>query len=557
MKAAQFGIEFDQSSQDASIDRHAFPKLTPLQIEEIEKFAEHRQFAAHESLWNAGDSDVCMFVVQDGVMSIRDGRTQLEIVQHGAGSFSGDIDVINRRPVLTSGSAETDLQVLMVSGDCVRSIVGERPEIGEIILRAYLLRRNLLQQRTDVGVKVIGSRFSPDTLRIREFLARNRYPQSWDDLEITRDTQEFLRSLKVTEEETPLVILPNGQLMKSPSNSELSHALGITPILEEVLYDLVVVGAGPGGLAAAVYGASEGLNTLVIDADVPGGQAGTSSRIENYMGFPLGLTGQDLADRAVSQAEKFGARMVVSACVESMACSDPGVQTLNVDGVGQVRTRCVILACGAYYRRLKVADLDKFENRGVYYSATRIEQLLCGRESVIVVGGGNSAGQAAVFMTQQVEKVYLVLRSDDLRKHMSAYLARRIELSDKVEVVLNSEISAVKGSDHLESAVIKDITAGTEREVSAAGIFVMIGAVPRTEWLPDHIALDEKGFILTGYDLMRENRWTLKRYPFYLETSCPGVFAVGDARSGSVKRVASAVGEGSMSVAFVHQFLSL
>jgi thioredoxin reductase (NADPH) len=547
----------DKASLEASLDPQAFPRLRPAQIRELESFGQYKNIPKGESVWEAGTSDVCMFVVVKGSMSIKDGQNGIEVARHPAGSFSGDIDVITRRPSIVSAYARTDLKVLVVAGDCVRAIINERPLIGDIILGAFLRRRELLQGRGDVGVRVIGSRYSAETLKIREFLSRSRYPQSWDDLEEQEDVHAFLQEMDVEESETPVVILPSGKLLRAPNTVDLGHELGLTPVPDNVIYDLVVVGSGPAGLAAAVYGASEGLNTLVLDEDVPGGQAGTSSRIENYMGFPLGLSGQQLADSAVSQAEKFGARMVSPACVQSMKCEQDGVHSLTVDMIGEVVARCVILAPGASYRKLEVDDLERFENVGVYYSATFMEQGYCADDVAIVVGGGNSAGQAAIFMSQKARHVILVVRSNDLRKGMSTYLARRIETSDRIEVRLNSEICSLAGDTRLRSVTIADKQAGTYEDVPAAGVFVMIGATPHTDWLPPQVAKDKKGFILTGQDVAASGRWKASRPPFFLETSCPGVFAAGDARSGSVKRVASAVGEGSMAVAFIHEFLSL
>ncbi|HWD38896.1 MAG TPA: FAD-dependent oxidoreductase [Fimbriimonas sp.] len=535
----------------------AFPTLTSAQIEALRPYGKEERFAKEEVVWAPGVANLCMYVVVSGEMKILDGQSHKYVASHYPGSFSGDIDVISGRASLVTGIAATDLETLTVPADCVRSIVGERPEIGEIILRAFLTRRTLLQEMAGVGVLVIGSRYCACTLRIREFLARNRYPVAWQDLESDLATNRTLQEFQVTEDEVPVVILPSGDMLKSPTDAELAKALGLTRPIEAKLYDLVIVGAGPAGLAAAVYGASEGLSTLCVDSSGPGGQAGTSSRIENYMGFPLGLSGQDLADRAVAQAEKFGAQMFVPSRVSTLTCNKLGGHDMTIEGLGEITAKCVILAPGASYRRLEVDDLEKYENRGVYYAATNVERILCEESAVAVVGAGNSAGQAAVFMSQNSACVYLVVRGDDLRKSMSSYLARRIETSDKIRVLLNSEVCALHGDDYLEACTIADRKSGKKLKENISGIFVMVGAVPHTDWLPETICRDEKGFILTGDQLVQEGRWSQPRTPFFLETSCPGVFAVGDARSGSVKRVASAVGEGSMAVAFIHQFLAL
>jgi thioredoxin reductase (NADPH) len=535
----------------------AFPTLTPAQVEALMSFGKEQTFEANEDVWHAGQPNLCMFLVLEGEMSIVDGRTGHYIASHFKGQFSGDVDVLSGRPSLVTAQAAAPLRVLVIPADCVRAIVGEQPDLGEVILRAFLVRRALLQECEGVGPLVLGSRYSPDTLRIREFLARNRYPHTWQDLENTPEVAIMLKEFEVTEEDTPVVVLPDGSVVKVPSNAQLAAALGVQAPIETTVYDLVVIGAGPAGLAAGVYGGSEGLSTLIIDEFGPGGQAGTSSRIENYMGFPLGLTGQDLADRAVAQAEKFGAKMLVPAKVSNVSCSTFGTHIVDLGEMGKVEAHCVILATGASYRKLDIEGFDRFEGRGIYYSATVVEQILCSDNAVAVVGAGNSAGQAAVFLSQKAKHVYLVVRGGDLRKTMSSYLASRIERSDRVTILTNCEVCDLHGDDYLSGASIIDRRSGEIRKSEIGGMFVMIGAVPHTEWLPDKIARDEKGFIITGQDLVERGLWTQSRPPFFLETSCQGVFAAGDARTSSVKRVASAVGEGSMAVAFVHQFLAL
>jgi thioredoxin reductase (NADPH) len=382
----------------------------------------------------------------------------------------------------------------------------------------------------------------------------------YEDLESSTEAERLLEEFQVGPDDTPVVVLPSGAVLKSPTIAELASELGVIRPIEDKLYDVVIVGAGPAGLAAGVYGASEGLTTLILDSTAPGGQAGTSSRIENYMGFPLGVSGQDLADGAVAQAEKFGAQMVTPASAISMKCGGRGTHTLEIDGVGKIETRCVVLASGAAYRRLEVDDLDRFEGRGVFYACTNIERILCSEAQVAVVGAGNSAGQAAVYMCGGASHVFLVVRGSDLRKSMSSYLASRIEGLErigKLTLLLNSEICQLQGEGNLEKVVIRDRSTGAAREEAVEGVFVMIGAIPRTDWLPDAIARDAKGFVLTGQQVVDGGQWKLSRPPFFLETTCPGVFAVGDVRSNSIKRVASAVGEGSMAIALVHQLLAL
>ncbi len=556
MSTDDLSLLSDKTAKDA---RHAmaFPNLTQPQIDALRPFGREIHLEEGQFAWTAGDPNVCMFVVLAGEMKIHVGKAGDVITSHGEGSFSGDIDVMTGRPTIVSGVAGTKLKLLEVPGECVRNIVAEQPALGEVILRAFLLRRNMLQESSSAGPLVVGSRFSPATLRIREFLARNRYPHVWEDVEENPDTTQVLEEFHVTPQDIPVVILPNGDLVKSPSNAELAEALGINRPIESKLHDVVIVGAGPAGLAASVYAASEGLSTLLVDTNGAGGQAGTSSRIENYMGFPTGLSGQDLADRAVAQAERFGAQMIVPALVTDITCSQHGGHDVMIEGRDPVSTRCVILAPGASYRKLDVDDQTRFEGRGIFYACTNVERILCRDDTVAVVGAGNSAGQAAVFMSDHARRVLLVVRGDDLRKTMSSYLAQRIEHSDKITVILNAEICSLEGQDALESATIVDRKTGRSIREELSGIFVMIGAVPHTSWLPDAIERDEKGFILTGPALVQKGLWKLNRPPLFLETSCPGVFAVGDARANSVKRVASAVGEGSMSVAFVHEYLAM
>ena len=535
----------------------AFPTLSDAHIEALRKYGVPRHFPKGSAVWVAGEPNLCMFVVLNGVMQVIDPLSARLIAKHGKGGFSGDSHVLNGRPSIVSAFAETDLDVLEVEGDCTRSIVASDPELGELILRTFLLRRSLLQDAEEFGILVVGSRYSPDTLRIREFLVRNRYPFKWKDLESLPDLDVMLAKFNLKQSDTPIVMLPTGHMLKVPTNLELARALGIRREIEDKVYDLVIVGAGPAGLAAGVYGASEGLDTLVVDKYGPGGQAGTSSLIENYMGFPTGLSGQDLANRATAQAEKFGAQFLVGSKVRGIQCSTVGGHEIQLDSGEKVHARCVILAMGALYRKLEVDNLEMFEGRGVYYAATKVEQTLCGESEVVVVGGGNSAGQAAVFMSEHARKVHLVVRGSELHLGMSTYLARRIEGSPRIELRLNTEVCSLRGDSHLEGVTVRDKRSGEAVDLEAAAVFVMIGAVPHTEWLPDKIIRDAKGFVATGQSLVSDGKWAYGRSPFFLETSCPGVFAVGDVRADSVKRVASAVGEGSMAVALAHQYLAL
>jgi thioredoxin reductase (NADPH) len=401
---------------------------------------------------------------------------------------------------------------------------------------------------------VIGSRYSRDTFRIRDFLAKNRVPFTWLDLEVDPQVNKLLKQFGLTETDTPVVAWGRKLLLRNPSNRELAEALGIRQSLEQTVYDLVVVGAGPAGLAAAVYGASEGLSTVVLERTGPGGQAGRSMRIENYLGFPTGITGAELAERAVLQASKFGARLPVATLVTSLTF-DHTYPQLHLDGGDTVMAKCVLIATGVDYRRLPAEGCEQFEGCGVYYAATFNEAQMCKGSDVVVVGGGNSAGQAAVFLAAHTRKVYLVIRGNDLGKDMSSYLVRRIEETPNIEVLRNTEVRRMSGDRYLGSVEIVNTKTGEVKTVKVQALFSFIGAIPRTDWLPPEIEKDTKNFIRTGPALSESAHWTAMRQPFLLETSRPGVFAAGDVRGGSIKRVASAVGEGAMAVQFVHQYL--
>ena len=377
---------------------------------------------------------------------------------------------------------------------------------------------------------------------------------TWLDLEGDPAVSQLLQQFGVTEADTPIVACAHCLLLRNPSNRELAEAIGIRRPVEHTVYDLAIVGSGPAGLAAAVYGASEGLNTIVLERTAPGGQAGSSMRIENYLGFPTGITGSELADRAVLQADKFGARVSIPTPVINLSF-DKAYSVLGLEGGENVVAKCLLIATGAEYRRLEVEHCSRFEGAGVYYAATPNEAQMCRGSDVVLVGGGNSAGQAAVYLSQNARKVFLLIRGDDLCKSMSSYLAHRIMNTPNIEILRCTEVTRMDGDGHLSSIEIVDKLTGKKRTIETGALFSFIGATPRTDWLPPEIEKDEKDFVRTGIALADSPHWTLKRQPFLLETSRPGVFAAGDVRSGSVKRVASAVGEGSMSVQFVHEFL--
>ena len=447
-------------------------------------------------------------------------------------------------------------EVLVVPAQHVRALVAHDPVLSDLILRAYLVRRSLLIQQ-ESGFRIIGSCYSPDTARLREFAARNRLPHKWIDLERDKNAERLLRRFGITEEDTPVVIW-GGEVLRNPTNAELARRVGLpVPDTMRDECDVVVVGAGPAGLAAAVYGASDGLNTAAMEAIATGGQAGTSSKIENYLGFPAGVSGGDLAERAVLQARKFSARIAVSAEATRLE-SDGGQHLVRLANDASVIARAVVLATGARYRQLAVPGIDKYHGDGVFSAATYQEALLCGDGPVIIVGGGNSAGQAAVFLADTVSRVYLMIRGDDLAKDMSRYLIYQIQRHPCVTVLTCTEVRDVHGNGELKMVGVENNKTGERQEIQARALFVFIGAVPNTAWLRGTIQLDEKGFVPTGPAAMYTNgdgdQRRPQRQPMILETSRPGVFAAGDVRSGSVKRVASAVGEGSMAIRQVHEY---
>jgi thioredoxin reductase (NADPH) len=428
--------------------------------------------------------------------------------------------------------------------------------VGDVILQAFIARRQLLRNSDSfTGARVIGSRYGHDTFRIRDFLSRNRILYTFFDLESDPEVAHLLDRLGVKPEETPVVAWGCKLVLKNPTNAELARTFGISKPVDAEVYDLAIVGAGPGGLAAAVYGASEGLRTVVLEHTAPGGQAGASMRIENYLGFPTGITGAELAERAVVQASKFGALLSAGEAVVALSFEGGGYPVLALEGGEKVTAKCLLIVTGAAYRKLDVEGCERFESRGVYYAATPNEAQVCRDQEVVVVGGGNSAGQAVVYLATFARRVHLVIRKPDLYANMSAYLARRIETTPNVEVHLSSVVRRMDGDGHLGSVQIENLATGEVETVSTPALFSFIGAVPRTDWLPEEIERDPKGFVVTGPALANSPRWKPRRPPFLLETTRPGVFAAGDVRSGSVKRVASAVGEGAMAVQFVHEYL--
>ena len=537
----------------------AFPKLTEEQIRQLARYAgtSTKTFHAGEALFRAGDRDPKFFVIKSGELEIIDvtGDQPKTIRVQGPGDFTGDVGHLTGSPKVVSAIARSDCEVYEMSEAELRKVLNQDPELSDLILQAFIARRQLMRESPEfTGLRVIGSRYSRDTFRIRDFLAKNRVLFTWLDLEGDPAVNQLLQQFGVTEAETPIVACAHCLVLRNPSNRELAEKIGIRRPVEHTVYDLAIVGSGPAGLAAAVYGASEGLRTIVLEHTAPGGQAGSSMRIENYLGFPTGITGSELADRAVLQADKFGARISIPTPVTKLTF-DKVYSVLELEGGENVVAKCLLIATGAEYRRLEVEHCSRFEGAGVYYAATPNEAQMCRGSDVMLVGGGNSAGQAAVYLSQNARKVFLLIRGDDLCKSMSSYLAHRIMNTPNIEILRCTEVIRMHGDGHLSSVEILNKTTGEKKMLPTPALFSFIGATPRTDWLPSEIEKDEKHFVRTGIELVDSRHWTLKRQPFLLETSRPGVFAAGDVRSGSVKRVASAVGEGSMAVQFVHEYL--
>ena len=544
----------------------AFPVLTAEEIEDLEPFAACNVFADGEHLFRAGDVDFKFYVVVEGSVEILESSSgdPRRVTLHGVGEFTGDVDMLSRKAALVTAVARGRTKVYEVPCDDLQNLVAELPVLGEKILRAFIARRELLLESEFEGLKVIGPGRSSGTLKIREFLAKNQVPFTWLDPEKEEDIGTIFVNFGIGQEDMPVVIHEDRWVFRNPTVASLSEALNIRRSPEQKVYDLIIVGAGPAGLAAAVYGASEGLSTVVLEQIGPGGQAGTSSKIENYLGFPTGLSGSELAERAILQAQKFGARLSSPSRVTGIETPDHGdpengERTIRVrlDNGETVEGKSLLIATGASYRQLGAEGRERFEGSGVYYAATHLEAQLCSDIHVAVVGGGNSAGQAAVYLAGTTERVYLLLRGKDLRADMSSYLADRIEGMENIDVRLSTEIVRMEGEEHLERIVLESREQpGTSEAVDVGAVFTFIGAQPCTEWLPDSIARDAGGFILTGREAAVNGSWPSgMRPPFYLETSIPGIFAAGDVRSDSIKRVASAVGEGSMAIKFIHEHI--
>jgi thioredoxin reductase (NADPH) len=539
----------------------AFPTLTTAQIQRIAAHGRARAIARGDVLVEVGAKVVPFFVVNSGEIQVLrpSGGSETLIVTHRPGQFSGEANMITGRRALMRVRVSEPGEAIELDHEQLLGLIQTDAELSEILMRAFILRRIELIAGGLGDVVLIGSTHCGGTLRVKEFLTRNGHPYHYIDLDRDPDAQELLDRFHVSAADVPVLICRGDAVLRNPTNQRIAECLGFNDAIDQThVRDLVIVGAGPAGLAAAVYGASEGLDVLVLESNAPGGQAGSSSRIENYLGFPTGISGLDLTGRAYAQAQKFGAQIMIAKGATKLACGRQPY-AVQIDDGTRIPARALIIATGVEYRKPALENVSQFEGAGVYYGATPMEAQLCVGEDVIVVGGGNSAGQAAVFLAETVKRVHMLVRGDGLVDTMSRYLIRRIEDNPAIVLRTHAEIVALEGDRHLEQVRWRDNRTGSLETSDTRHVFMMTGAVPNTGWLERCVVLDDKRFIKTGPDLSQDDlaaaAWPLTRPPYLLETSRPGVFAVGDVRGGNIKRVASAVGEGSIAIAFVHQVL--
>ncbi|SMP63479.1 FAD-dependent oxidoreductase [Noviherbaspirillum suwonense] len=545
--------------------RHqAFPVLNDAQFAILSSYGQRRSYKADELLFREGDRHVPMFVLRSGRVAVE--RNTIagphQLATHGPGAFTGEVGTLAGRGAIATARAVEDTEVIAIDEEALRQLVVAEADLSELIMRAFILRRVALIEDKCGGTILIGSSHSSDTLRLREFLGRNGQPVAYFDLDLHEGGEMLLQRFGAAATDIPVLISSSGAVYRNPSNRAAADAVGLSPDrMDGKRYDVVVAGAGPAGLAAAVYAASEGLSVAVLDLKAPGGQAGTSSKIENYFGFPTGISGQALAGRGLSQARKFGAEVAVPVEVMRLECDEAPENTedaahlrLQMDNGEHIRTRALIIATGARYRKPDLPGLERYEGRGVYYGASFMEATLCARKEVIVVGGGNSAGQAAVFLAAHASHVHVMVRGKGLAASMSHYLIQRLHAAHNVTIHPETSIVELVGEEALQRVRCQRAEEAV-RDYPIEHVFLFLGAAPNTGWLNDCIALDGKGFVLTGPDLPA-GQWPLPRSPYFLETSRPGIFAVGDVRSGSVKRVATAVGEGAAAIQALHSVLA-
>jgi thioredoxin reductase (NADPH) len=543
---------------DSTRRHQIFPCLSEEQFARLERYGERRRFAAGTVLYRQGERHIPMFVIISGNIEVSRGSALASHVigTHGPGSFTGEAGTLAGRAAVATGRAVTDCDLLVIEEESLRTLVITEAELSETIMRAFILRRVAFIEDQAGGVILIGTQDSADTLKLREFMTRNGQPSAYFDVDQHEESAAVMARFGIGRDAIPAIVTPDGKVLARPTTRQLADATGISPDdLDGRQFDLVVVGAGPAGLAAAVYAASEGMRVAVLDAKAPGGQAGTSSKIENYFGFPTGISGQALAGRGLSQARKFGAEVAVPFTVSELVCGDAADgYDIGLDSGERVRGRAIVIATGARYRKPALPELERFEGRGVYYNASFMEATFCVNEDVVVVGGGNSAGQAAVFLSRHARHVHIVVRGAGLADSMSHYLIQRIAAAPNITLHSHTQVAALEGATHLERVRLMTGDAA-QRVLAVRSLFLFLGAEPNTAWLGACVALDARQFVLTG-SALPAGVWPLAREPHFLETSRPGIFAVGDVRSGSVKRVAAAVGEGAAAVQSLHQVLS-
>jgi thioredoxin reductase (NADPH) len=539
----------------------AIPMLDAEAIDELAPYGEERAVSAGDVLFRAGDESSDFIVLLEGAVEVirPDPEGETLLTTYAPGRFLGELSMITGQRLLATGRVSQSGRVLAIPIDAFRQIMSRKPELADTIFSAFLARREVLRSGEGArAVRIIGSRYSAEAMALRSFASRSRLPHTWIDIEDEEDVGVLLAGMGFRVSDTPVVVTPMG-VLRRPSAGEFAQLMGLTyREMPGYMFDLVVVGTGPSGLAAAVNGAAEGLSTVSIDALSIGGQAGSSSRIENYVGFPNGISGDDLSTRTAIQAQRLGARLSAPCEVVDLRVEE-GFHVIGLADGSEIPSRSVIIATGARYQRLAVEDLERFEGAGVYYAATDLEARICTSHPVIVVGGGNSAGQAAIYLAQRGCRVSIVIRGNDLTHSMSHYLIERVEADARIEVSANTQVRGLAGDQHLESVTLEDTATGECRDVECSGLFCFIGAEPATAWLSGTVALDQKGFIVTDRSLPDSiTKGTLfsTRPPLPFETSIPGVFAVGDVRSGSLKRVASAVGEGSSAVRSAYEHIA-
>ncbi len=538
----------DEGTDPYLRDTQVFPRLTGEMMARLERYGAVEIVECGIFLFRRGQRKADFFAVRDGSVGMLGGNPgDTPFTTHGAGQFTGELDLFNERQVLVSAKTLTAVELLRIPHDAVRNALMDEPDIGEIITRALILRRVGLIHHANGGVVLVGAGHSSDMQRLQRFLSRNAYPYHLVDIEAADDPEQVTRALSLAPNDLPAVLGSNVAVLRNPADTELADALGLTEAFDPaVTFDVAIVGAGPAGLASAVYAASEGLRTIVLERMAPGGQAGTSSKIENYLGFPNGISGQALAGRAQVQAQKFGASLAITRSVARLECGAHPARLIMDDGTA-ILARSVVVASGARYCKLSVPGYAQFEGNGIHYAATAIEANLCALEEFVVIGGGNSAGQAAMFLSRIAKHVHMLVRGPGLAATMSDYLVQRIHDTASITLHTQTEITSVEGDARLRRVVWRNRSSGIEETRTIAAVFVMIGAEPNTEWLLECLELDDKGFVCTGLSGSTSS-------PF--ATSSPGIFAVGDVRAGSVKRVASAVGEGSVVIHAVHRFLA-